>query len=87
MVLKPERRCLEMIGNFARNRAAFVESKCANLSQRINELPDKELFASSYHSCCYKDVVHSGKMKSTEKRFQERLVNSSVAPPKRGRPS
>lgn len=87
MVLKPERQCFEMIRNFATKRAAFGESKFANLSQRIKELPDQELFASSYHSSCYKDVVHSGKMKRAEKRFQERSVDGSVAPPKRGRPS
>jgi hypothetical protein len=79
MVLKPERQCFEMIRNFATKRAAFGESKFANLSQRIKELPDQELFASSYHSSCYKGVVHSGKMKRAEKRFQERS--------KRGRPS
>ncbi|CAB3995713.1 Hypothetical predicted protein [Paramuricea clavata] len=59
MVLKSERRCFEMIRNFATKRAAFGESKFANLSQRIKELPDQEQFVSSYHSSCYKDVVHS----------------------------
>lgn len=41
MVLKPERQCFEMIRNFATKRAAFGESKFANVSQRIRSFLTK----------------------------------------------
>eukprot|EP00795_Rhopilema_esculentum_P017661 gene17661-9309_t len=86
MVSNPERQCLEMVKTFSTQRAAFGESKFANLSQRIHALSDDEFFASSYHSSCYKNVVHTGKLKRAEKRFQECSLGGSVAPPKKGRP-
>ena len=72
-----------MVKTFSTQRAAFGESKFANLSQRIYALSDDEFFASSYHSSCYKDVVHTGKLKRAEKQFQECSLGGYVAPPKK----
>ena len=86
MVSKPEGQCIEMIRKFSAQCAAIGKSKFENLSQRIKEIDDDELFARSYHSSCDKDFVDTGKLKRTDNRFQESSLGGSVSPPQRGRP-
>ena len=78
---------LLQIAEFAKKRAEYGESKYQAVRQRITDLDEAEVTNLSYHTSCYKDVVHTGKLKREEKRFQESSVKGCAAPAKKGRPS
>ena len=85
--LKPSSNSLEKIKEYAHKWASFRETQFAPLCDRIESLPEDEYFRSMYYSTCYKNIVHTEKFKTAEKRFHEASSSKPLFPPKKDRPS
>ena len=84
----PGEEYLLKLKDFALKRALYGETKYSTFCDRILSLSNDEYLLSSYHSSCYKDIVHTAKLQRAEIRYNENMSTSkSVHPPKRGRPS
>ncbi len=83
----PEKQYLEKVREVAKKRCAFGETKYITALKRIESITEEQFLGSVYHSSCYKDLTHAGKLKRAETRHNEYLTSGKVVPIKRGRRS